>query len=332
MTQVYKKDEIVWLSVLQGWAMLLVVIGHVRHGASTFVWETPLQNFIYSFHMPLFMFISGYLFYLTQMRKSKAYSEMIKNKAQRLLIPYFILSLVTLLLKVTFSQYMRRPANFSFDQILDAFVFLTNNPLGEMWFINALFGLFLLYPLYKIMDDKSWAEAMMLFVFIFLYFWRPTNLAFVLDFSSICRMGVFFYTGLLLAKYCSLEKLAHWGMFAVLSAFLLLVFFFKELNSVLGLLCAFAGIFASYSLALNLVKVAPSIFISFRNYTYQIFLLGIFPQIFVRIVFNKLALGDYVVILMYVVSIALGIYSSVLISKIVQKSDIAVIKHPLGLR
>lgn len=64
------RQKITWLQILQGWSMLLVVIGHVT---LTGIFENPqtpvsatIERVIYSFHMPLFMFISGFLFYFTK--------------------------------------------------------------------------------------------------------------------------------------------------------------------------------------------------------------------------------------------------------------------------
>ena len=64
-----EKKKINWLLILQAWAMLWVVIGHAflrKHGEGP-EWETMLGNFAYSFHMLLFMLVSGWLFYLTRL-------------------------------------------------------------------------------------------------------------------------------------------------------------------------------------------------------------------------------------------------------------------------
>ena len=44
------------LDLLKGFAIILVVLGHINV-------VTPVENFIYSFHMSLFMFISGCTFF-----------------------------------------------------------------------------------------------------------------------------------------------------------------------------------------------------------------------------------------------------------------------------
>ena len=66
------KKKINWLLILQGWAMLWVVIGHAclgeaGHGPE---WENALFHFAYSFHMPLFIMVSGYLFHYTRISDS----------------------------------------------------------------------------------------------------------------------------------------------------------------------------------------------------------------------------------------------------------------------
>ena len=52
--------------------MLWVVIGHAPLGepGGGPTWENVLYNFAYSFHMPLFMLVSGWLFYLTRLRSN----------------------------------------------------------------------------------------------------------------------------------------------------------------------------------------------------------------------------------------------------------------------
>ena len=80
---------------------LIVVLGHITRmytGKSvlipkynSYIFE-KLTSIIYSFHMPLFMILSGavYYFCIFDLYKYKNKSDFIKNKFKRILIPYFV--------------------------------------------------------------------------------------------------------------------------------------------------------------------------------------------------------------------------------------------------
>lgn len=77
------------IDMVKAIAVILVVLGHiiqyicVRDG----YWENHVFRYIYSFHMPLFMFISGYLSF----RPDKELDfEWLKQRAIRLMIPFLV--------------------------------------------------------------------------------------------------------------------------------------------------------------------------------------------------------------------------------------------------
>ena len=56
------KERILWIDELKGFAIFLVIIGHIL--ISRFLPQFQLfHTVIYSFHMPLFMFLSGIFSY-----------------------------------------------------------------------------------------------------------------------------------------------------------------------------------------------------------------------------------------------------------------------------
>lgn len=196
-------NRINWLSVLQGWSMLLVVIGHVTLTNVFQDPETPvsaeIERIIYSFHMPLFMFISGFLFYLTKIGRNKRYVETIGDKAKRLLIPYAAFTCATFFLKYAFNPLMRRPVDFSWSEILDIVTF-RSNPLAEMWFISTLFVLFLFFPIYKWSLGGKMKSVLMFCAALLIYFFFPKDIElFCISYASSYLL--FFYTGILISKY-----------------------------------------------------------------------------------------------------------------------------------
>jgi len=58
-----KYGRILWADNLKGFLILLVVFGHVIQFSIPDYKNLHIFNYIYSFHMPLFMAISGYVSY-----------------------------------------------------------------------------------------------------------------------------------------------------------------------------------------------------------------------------------------------------------------------------
>lgn len=94
-----------WIDAWKGFLILLVVIGHVvgagRHisgGVSQIVLER-MYEIIYSFHMPAFFFIAGYLWH-----PSGAFAPFAKKKALRLIVPYFVFGFASIVLYSLFGS------------------------------------------------------------------------------------------------------------------------------------------------------------------------------------------------------------------------------------
>lgn len=75
-----KSERKEYIDVARGIAMILVVVGHLGMNNS-------LTQFIYSFHMPLFFFITGMTMAL---KHEDRYKVFISKRISSLLIPYFI--------------------------------------------------------------------------------------------------------------------------------------------------------------------------------------------------------------------------------------------------
>ena len=86
-----KNKQIEWINILRGFAIFLIVFGHAI-GYSNGLKE--VSRYLSSFYVPLFFLISGYLF---NEKKEEKMSTYIKRKAKRILIPYFVFAILSLI-------------------------------------------------------------------------------------------------------------------------------------------------------------------------------------------------------------------------------------------
>lgn len=115
--------------ILKGFAIFLVVIGHLMQVSMLDYDHNILWRFIYSFHMPLFFFISGFLSFYS---KTDGY-DLILKRFNSLIIPFFIWSIIYFFCKDDF--------NLNFINYL---IEIVKVPDKSLWFLWALFFCYLL--------------------------------------------------------------------------------------------------------------------------------------------------------------------------------------------
>jgi len=112
--------------------ILLVVAGH-----SQGPW--PLEKAIYSFHMPLFFLLSGYLSTTTPMR------EMLRSKVRSLIIPYLIACIITF---IVFGKELWNSSETWTKLLFGIFSGGFNGTMefnSPLWFLPTLFTIFILH-------------------------------------------------------------------------------------------------------------------------------------------------------------------------------------------
>lgn len=110
------------VDVLKGIAILLVVIGH-------FSPVQQVENFIYSFHMPLFFFLSGIKFWYSFGKKIN------KENIKQLLPKMFAKRVCSLCLPYVSWSVIR--FGFLGDSIIESF--------NRLWFLPTLFGIIAIF-------------------------------------------------------------------------------------------------------------------------------------------------------------------------------------------
>lgn len=142
-------DEI---TILKGIAILLVILGHaITQTEQQGRILSTVQQVIYSFHMPLFFFASGFLsLRLLDARDWKSRISYGRNRTLRLLIPYFFIGVLYMLAG---RYYYKNPLIIGKETIIA--MAKGTNPDSELWFLYVLW-LITLASLVLIRKETLW--------------------------------------------------------------------------------------------------------------------------------------------------------------------------------
>lgn len=120
------KNRIDWIDMAKGYGMLAVIIAHICSG--------PLHIWIYTFHMPLFFFLSGYVF-----NNNSGFVDFLKKKAKALLLPYFSLGIPMIVFRTVLRLYQGK---FSVDSTVELIKdVIIQKRQWTLWYIACLFFL-----------------------------------------------------------------------------------------------------------------------------------------------------------------------------------------------
>lgn len=134
-----ENKRILWLDALKGFTIIFVIIGHVLLGYTNNN-AFPLQQqlmlkinyWIYSWHMPLFMAISGFAFKVAYLKENKLDKKRINKQILNLILIFFIFQLGLCSLKIIFNSFVDSKIDF-YSLILNLFI-----PDNIMWYVWVL--------------------------------------------------------------------------------------------------------------------------------------------------------------------------------------------------
>lgn len=186
-----KPQRIQLIDALKGFAILLVVVGHVLQGQlpGHDHFENVVYSVIYSFHMPLFMCLSGYV----GARSLAKYStrEMLQKRFLTLVVPFLAWGAILFV--------VRKALAGEFLHMLGAPLFLGKLVLWPglgLWFLWALFFAYVWALLLKLYGDrKGGALLAASFCLLLIFPWRD-----FLGLNFIVWLMPFFVLGYALAK------------------------------------------------------------------------------------------------------------------------------------
>lgn len=251
---------IVYISYVQIIGIILVVIGHSLHeypdmdmGRSTL-----LYRMIYSFHMPLFLFVSGFLMVYSTIRNGKHISirRFTLSKIKRLIVPFLVLTAVTFVPRAMLSTIADEPVELSFKSFLHSFIYTHNLVIPYFWYIQVCFTLLVVN--YAILMIGKRIKLPPLFIYsglVILFLVLPLFMADIPGIFSIhlaIRTGIYFVAGAAYARYyTSINKHLPRNsiyIFAICAMTWATLFAITE-NTEFFPLCTFVGIVMCLSLA-----------------------------------------------------------------------------------
>lgn len=317
-----KKQRFEWLDSCKGFAILLVVVGHMVGGymrgglfPDNMAFMQKVHNTIYSFHMPLFMCISGYVFYMAYLKNSRV--ERLKLSVINNVYIYVVWNCITWIVKYVLSAYTNASVKVS-DLIM-----IPIQAVDILWYLYVLiifyvvFGL--IYEKIQNIDDRLLLCicAAISAVSSCVDIWLPFHIISALTYS------VFFALGISMAKSNMIDWSKHKILKYTVSAILILIAVIFSINlftiPVLGIIIAFVITAVFMVFFYNCKQLnTKNVFSFLGKHSLEIYVIHNFIATFFRVILPKIGVNNFYVNLSIncVASIIIPILCSVILRKI----------------
>lgn len=326
-------QRFVSIDIAKAICIILVVIGHY-HPENAPDWYTLINRFIYTFHMPVFMFASGYIYIATL--KKESYIHFISKKIKRLIIPYITTSFVIISLKLLTqgNAYVQNPVTL----ISYLKVFYLPEAGFFLWFIWALWWIFVILPLFKTKKARGW-----LFIVSILIAYIPISLPEIFCFRQFKSMLIYFMLGVFIYESKDIIKIKFTGRYLPFLTFGVLEFLYLSdaINGELTIiyrLIPFVGIWATVQFSNYISKSInnnkQSWLLTIATSSYIIYLFHTTFEGFAKAICQKVLLDSnlwYIFTLEALIVIIVGIVGPILLHHyILQRNTIT--KYIFGLK
>lgn len=307
----------VFVDRLKGYACFLVVFGHVIMGVRNAGIDIPkffygFEKFIWSFHVALFLCLSGFVYKITGGWKSKKTKlDFIRYKLINLGVPYIIFSVIYILINSFVGSANTKSA------VSDIFM-IWKTPVAQYWFLYALFFLFCIWTL---LSDTMKNRQITVFVVLLGYIAPMFGVRFG-SFEVVIYSALAFGLGTFMDISHLKNSGKHLKIFVILchlSAGVVFVhfkltdkLFIKELMIVLGIYASI--LFISAAEKIHIV----SSFLEFINrYSFQTYLLHTIFTAGIRVVLIYMNITNWIIHV--ICGCIFGILLSVFAARIAQQ-------------
>lgn len=284
-----KQQRLLSLDIAKAICIILVVIGHY-HPENAPQWYHNLNHIIYSFHMPLFMFASGYIYIATQ--KDISYGKFIGKKISRLMIPYFTTSLIIIAIK----WFMQGKMQVDHPVTAVSYLKMFYQPEAGyfLWFIWALWWMFVIIPFFKSKRARGY-----LFLASILLAYLPLQLPELFCLRQFKGMMIYFMSGVffydnkdIINEKTPFLKPYHSAIIFVILQGLYLFNTEASASTIVNIATAFTGIWATIQLSTviqnRIEKHKSNWLLTISTSSYIIYLFHTTFEGFVKAVCNKI--------------------------------------------
>ena len=181
--------RLLWADSLKGILIVLVVFGHaIQEVLKQDCFDNHVWNLIYSFHMPAFMAISGFVSFRAGENKTSELKT-ISRRFQQLIIPFIIWALIRVAVNPPYSV----------DALFNIFLY----PDGSFWFLWVLFLISVFFVFGNWISEKlkikqEWVIGTLCLLLVALMVFVDIR---VLGFQFIAYYFLFYTLGYYLHKY-----------------------------------------------------------------------------------------------------------------------------------
>ncbi|MGM9552426.1 MAG: acyltransferase family protein [Clostridia bacterium] len=302
-----------WVNTARGIGIILVVMGHALTdtlGAADGSISKLLFDLIYSFHMPLFFFLSGFVgAKAMDMYILKDKANYIFSRFKRLMIPYFFVGALYIPLKLVLSSEVNTKIDF---QTLPFDFLVGYNPNYQLWTLYALFISAAIIAIFAF-PKKEYKWIILTVAVIMNVFWAvsycPINVL-----NEVTFQFLFYVLGVLYRKHGSFDKLPT----AMLIISTILFATANVLNQIYAIdflktITAVTGIIIVCEMCKRFESMETPIFDIVGKYGMDIYIMANLVQVLIRSVFlNRLHLPG---IACFFMSVIFGVSIPILVSK-----------------
>ena len=279
------QERIIWIDNLRVIGILAVILGHI---------SSPLGNFIYSWHMPLFFLLAG--FFLKHELSTK---EFIVKDFTRLIIPYFIFAILALIIETIKRAALNREGLDYLYELQGIFIWMDYPALMNtygfvLWFLPSLFfSRLIIFFLNKYISSLLVQSTIVLILFIF-----SLRINIILGIDNALNAVLFVFIGSIFYKFYQNNKILYLLPFILLG---LIIFFgipsldmaSKSYENILINIIYAISIIYILIIILKKINYANDLLSFWARNTMLLFIIHPYTNNISNIIVNKLYFGDW---------------------------------------